>query len=366
MPEGNRLNREELRDEVKDYLVSLREERVRRSNEVTERLRQLRAARIERLQDIRSSVAVTASIREKTEESFSRERLRTRVQAMRSEVQEMLKQYRATRADGPDQDVHARKPPSNITEPVKRLESTPGDNRHVACAVKQDTVDVEDTQMPSSSGYHNRLNRMVTDLGKENAAEQEEAVAPTAVAEVEEKPKPKQSLMGRIRSLATGSYKEKTAKKRTAATERTAPKNTASASVVHTPVKETPQPATPAPIPQRTAQPRVVQMPAMANGNTREKTEVRAEPEKNQETIHTVVRRVTGSLQAHEEESNELLEINGIGPSVLKRLQRIGICTFQDLASTSLPKLEQSFGEYAKLTDLGDWVDQAKEKVRRF
>ena len=83
-----------------------------------------------------------------------------------------------------------------------------------------------------------------------------------------------------------------------------------------------------------------------------------------QETIHTVIRRASDKVKEQKKEGSELLEINGIGPSVLKRLHRIGICTFQDLASTSLSKLESSFGEYAKLTDLGDWMDQAKARIR--
>ena len=61
---------------------------------------------------------------------------------------------------------------------------------------------------------------------------------------------------------------------------------------------------------------------------------------------------------------NELLQIQGIGPSVLKRLERIGICTVHDLASTDVGRLEESFGEYSKLTDLSEWIREAKLKIK--
>ena len=100
MSAGNRLTKEELRSEVKEYLISLREERIQRSIEVKERLRQLRLARIERLHDVRTSLAVMESIRVKAQLEDNREDLRERVQQLRAEARSMLQRYSETRKIG--------------------------------------------------------------------------------------------------------------------------------------------------------------------------------------------------------------------------------------------------------------------------
>ena len=204
MSGGNRLNREELRDEVKDYLVALREERIQRSIEVSERLRQLRVARVERLRSVRNSMVVTQSVREKTEEPFSRESLKTRVKEMRAEVQEMLKQYRATRNTGSGIDTQFTGPPSKQGS-VDQVGAAPADNRKVARAVPKNEPKTEPVNVPAQPAYQDRLTQVVTDLGKKDRAmDQQKAVADT--------PQKGQSLMGRIRRLASGNYRNKTSK----------------------------------------------------------------------------------------------------------------------------------------------------------
>ena len=337
MSAGNRLNKDELRDEVKDYLITLREERIQRSIQVSERLKQLRAARIERMRDVRNSMTVTSAIRDRTTEEFSREGLKTRVQEMRSQVQDMLKKYKASRTGN----LEFNGPGSADAEGTERRNV---DNTRVANAVNPHYAENERAEVQPEEGYQNRLSQVITNLGKKT---DDESAAETRVPEksdqsAERSGKRKENtLMGRIRRLATGAYHKSDT-----------PRKKAASAVLNsvTPQSKmlTPQePAEQIETPQQNSP--MSEMPGAA------------EPE----TVHTVIRRASDAIKEQGAESNELLEIMGIGPSVLKRLQRIGICTFQDLASASLPQLERSFGEYAKLTDLGDWVEQAKVKLRQ-
>lgn len=334
MPTSNRLSRKELREEVKDYLIALREDRIRRSVEVSERLKQLRVERIERLQQVRNSLTVTDAIREKTTEEFSRKKLRDRVLEMRSEVQDMLKQYRAIRAGDGYDDVEDSGPAMEAPKRVRSSaeeESLPVDNTKIARALDYGKpAHIREEQ--ESSTYRNRLGQMVNELGRQDSERKEPS------------PEKKQddTLIGRIRRLASGEYRSKPGKE-------------------ITPDRKEKVEAEPEPARHLEDQNPVRHSRSHTNGAST----LSAGPSANVETIHTVIKRPPPSFEQESPETEELLEIDGIGPSVLKRLRRIGICTFQDLASTSLTQLEDSFGEYSKLTDLGEWVDQAKAKIRQ-
>ena len=84
----------------------------------------------------------------------------------------------------------------------------------------------------------------------------------------------------------------------------------------------------------------------------------------SQPSVPPVYNQKSGKPPAEADSSNDLLRISGIGPSTLQRLKRIGICSIEDLANTSRLELERSFGEYAKLTDVGKWIEQARSLTR--
>ena len=353
MSAGNRLTKEELRSEVKEYLIALREERVQRSMEVKERLRQLRHERIERLHDVRTSLAVMESMRLKAQLEDSREDLRDRVRQLREDARSMLKQYSETRKKGfanvdkaAEELVEVLSSVEEEIESIKTeettgsggyasLESLPEIATHsdkVVDEILEVAASTEDEEEP----YQNILSRVVTGLrGKEGKKEKRDGSAGSD-----------NSLMGRIRRLANGEFQS--------------PK--------------------PVPVQESASKQQPIATPALTQQSTEHKEVLKKEvlwktidePSPSNPADHVVsepepvvVSVGIGRPQEAEEISqHDLLDISGIGPSVLKRLERIGICTLQDLASTDVSHLERSFGEYSKLADLSEWISDARLRIR--
>ena len=323
MSAANRLTKEELRSEVKEYLISLREERIQRSIEVKERLRQLRLARIERMHDVKTSLAVMESMRLKAQLEDGREDLRERVQQLRADARSMLKEYSETRKKGfsnSDMETNEidlapaikRKDQKTVELKLVRTAHVPANDliasdvsaRSVEPKPSQPLMTTEDSEVQDErEPYQHILSRVVTGLcGTESGRDKNEASS-----------KKDNSLIGKIRRLANGEFR----------------------SSYRTPEKKVEE-----------------QLPV-----------VQAVTATDSEPVVIAVKTPRKSSPV-KLEKNGLLHIEGIGPSVLKRLERIGICTLQDLASTDVRELERSFGEYAKLTDLGEWISQAKLKLR--
>ena len=354
MSNGHRLTKEELRNEVKDYLISLREERIQRSREVKERLQQLRHERIERLYDVRTSLNVMESMRIKSQLEDTREDLRDSVQKLRADARAMLKRYSETRKIGYAASEKLEQASPAPTSLQSGLEGTtekqdsalqPRADVNMATGepevskseslqkVKENQKPIQEkaSSKPVENNYQNLLSKVVTGLGnKENTS-----------ASSKVSPKKENSLMGRIRRLASGDSRSVENKISSSLggndlVSPVKPETVPEPQKIQSPVVEPEKPLSPKRLPIEEPTPVIVSVKTKEQYTTESKTV----------------------------KDNELLKIPGIGPSVLKRLERIGICTIQDLASTPVGKLEDSFGEYAKLTDLGEWIGQAKLLLR--
>ena len=60
-------------------------------------------------------------------------------------------------------------------------------------------------------------------------------------------------------------------------------------------------------------------------------------------------------------EPDDLIQINGIGSVMSKRLNKAGIFTFAKLASSTIEELQGALGESAKFTNFETWIMQARK-----
>ena len=347
MSVGNRISKEELRNEVRDYLIALREERIQRSIDISNHLRQLRKERIEREQNIRGSLAVTQSMKVKSLADNHREELRTHVKRLKVEVRDMLQQYRAVRTgartDTGGPAVNAKASVKWSVEDVNELEKLSIPSPEAVAAPSQiidapvTSQEYEDTsvEIGDTYSYQSRLNKMVANLGSNESAVDKKLSK-----------KDDNTLIGRIRRLASGDLIKKPDSNRRLVSKKEQKteswRQVASESIEGEHIAD---------VVKNTAVDSVVP----------KSSEQAQQAEEPQRIVVAVPAREADKADTVE---HELLMIDGIGPSVLKRLERIGICTLQDLASTTQAHLEQSFGEYSKLADLSEWIDQAKLEIK--
>ncbi|MEI6451084.1 MAG: polyhydroxyalkanoate depolymerase, partial [Actinomycetes bacterium] len=58
---------------------------------------------------------------------------------------------------------------------------------------------------------------------------------------------------------------------------------------------------------------------------------------------------------------DDLTRIRGIGEGMQTRLNEIGIFSFAQLVSTSVPKIREALGDVGRMARIDEWIDQAQE-----
>ena len=305
-----------------------------RSQHIKQRLKELREARIGRLYDIRASLKVTESIRKAMRESL-KEELRAHVQHLRVEVRELLKQYKADRLGRSQQLEESREVHPTAFSPTNRHAQViePGTNKQklpppvvlgmgykdLVPAKQQEAEEPSDTatqvtaSQENKAEYKSQLSRVVDEIRQGKSVHSGKKSTQDSTG----------SLMSRIRKLTNVGRSQKSGE---------AAKN-------HESVKTS----------------------TLDLGAKSLKTEAKKAYARPQEP--SAPAEEASNVQYFDLPENELLRVKGIGPSIAKRLNGIGICTLEDLATTSKAHLEQSFGEFARLADVGEWITEAQRQL---